>query len=96
MVAALPALPGLVAMNDAGAGADPVTVERVYGVHAVWRLPEGTGVGVCCECRTQTELIIEASDEIIRYPVHIDLAEQSFTCDGCGTTHWFTLAEVIP
>ena len=64
--------------------------QRRYGIHAIWPLPEGNGVGVCCECRTRTELIIDASD--VTDAAHIDLAEQSFTCDGCGTTHWFTLS----
>ena len=63
--------------------------ERSYGIHAVWPLPEGNGVGICCECRTQTELIIDASD--VTDGVHMALPEAAFTCDGCGTTHWFTL-----
>lgn len=67
---------------------------RSYGIHAVWRLPEGNGVGVCCECRTQTELILDADG--VTDLARIDLAEQSFTCDGCGTTHWFTLAPAGP
>ena len=60
-----------------------------YGVHAVWPLPEGNGVGICCDCRTVTDLIIDMGG--VTDPAQIDLPEQSFTCDGCGTTHWFTL-----
>jgi hypothetical protein len=58
-------------------------------IHAVWPLPGGDGVGVCCECRTLTELIIDVSG--VPDGGRIDLPEQSFTCDGCGTTHWFTI-----
>lgn len=60
------------------------------GIHAVWLLPEGNGFGICCDCRAQTELIIDMSG--VTDAAHIDLPEQAFTCDGCGTTHWFRLA----
>jgi hypothetical protein len=63
--------------------------ERRYGIHAIWALPEGSGAGICCECRTRTELILDTTD--VADLAHTGLAEQSFTCDGCGTTHWFTL-----
>ncbi len=62
---------------------------RVYGIHAVWPLPDGRGVGVCCECRAQAELIIDMGD--VTDPARIDLPEQSFTCHGCGTSHWFRI-----
>ena len=67
--------------------------ERRYGIRAIWALPEGNGVGVCCECRTRTEIIIGMTG--VTDLAHIDLAEQSFTCDGCGTTHWFTLGPTL-
>lgn len=60
-----------------------------YGIEAVWPLPGGNGVGVCCQCRTRTDLIFDMTG--VTDLRHIDLAEQAFTCDGCGTTHWFRL-----
>lgn len=79
-------------MGEAGGGLfypDSAEDERRYGVHAVWPLPEGNGIGVCCECRTRTELIIDMTG--VTDLARIDLPEQSFTCDGCGTVHWFSL-----
>ena len=62
---------------------------RRQGIHAMWPLPDGSGVGVCCECRAQTEIIFDTGG--VTDWAHIDLPEQSFTCGGCGTTHWFRI-----
>lgn len=64
--------------------------EQRYGIHAIYLLPEDNGIGVCCDCRTLTHLILDTTGEVTDFN-HIDLPEQSFTCDGCETTHWFTI-----
>jgi hypothetical protein len=68
--------------------------QRQYGIEATWLLPEGNGVGVCCECRTRTEILIDTSG--IADGERIDLPQQAFTCSGCGTVHWFTLGLTEP
>jgi hypothetical protein len=72
-------------------GTVPGAEGQSYGIHAVWALPDGNGIGVCCGCRAQTEIIIDMGN--VTGPAHIDLPEQAFTCGGCGTVHWFRLAQ---
>lgn len=38
-----------------------------------------------CDCGTVTILTIEGVDRIT------ELHEEPFTCDGCHSTHWFTV-----
>ncbi len=69
---------------------EPRYTLRRQGIHAMWPLPDGSGVGICCGCRAQTKLIIDTGG--VTDWAHVDLPEQSFTCGGCGTTHWFRIS----
>jgi hypothetical protein len=47
---------------------------------------------ITCDCGTATDLTVEIRDggEAVR-SVPSGSAELAFTCNGCGTSHWFTL-----
>jgi hypothetical protein len=58
-------------------------------VSVEWLQPERDGdirVLVTCDCSMATDLTIR-----IDGPAGAG-AEAAFTCDGCGTSHWFTVS----
>lgn len=50
--------------------------------------PAPEGVELLCDCATITVL------DLRDVPVEALPLEQAFTCDGCQSVHWFTLAAV--
>lgn len=38
-----------------------------------------------CDCGTSTDLTVRLDGPVTRG------AEAAYTCDGCGTSHWFTV-----
>ena len=55
-----------------------------------WLQPEQDGelrVLLTCDCGSATDLTVRLDG-----PVHAGgQTEAAFTCDGCHTTHWFTI-----
>lgn len=47
------------------------------------------GVLLVCSCGHETHVVTVQHDERGQ-PIPTAL-EQAFTCDGCGTHHWFTI-----
>ncbi len=51
--------------------------------------PERDGqvrVLLSCDCGTPTDLTVAVEGEL-----RDGKAEAAYTCDGCGTSHWFTI-----
>lgn len=48
-----------------------------------------------CDCGTLTEITLEGVGAI-RKVDGVAAREFAYTCDGCGTTHWLTLAVMAP
>lgn len=48
----------------------------------------GGGILIGCDCGTTTHLVIE---DIEHLPVPMEAA---FTCEGCGSVHWFKAGPV--
>ena len=47
---------------------------------------QGGGLEITCDCGTITQLTIQVDDGAV-LPDH----EVPFTCDGCLSTHWWTI-----
>lgn len=47
-----------------------------------------------CDCAISTHVVVAVLDEHgqeIRELAKVGKIEAAFTCDGCGTSHWFTM-----
>ena len=54
-----------------------------------WVKPVPNGVEILCDCATITVLELEIDPAALP-------STQAFTCDGCLSVHWFTLAAATP
>lgn len=57
------------------------------GAHLLGAVLDDEGrpvVSVCCDCATQTDLVVDAKT------APNGTYEMAFTCDGCRTSHWMT------
>ena len=50
---------------------------------------QGGGLEIACDCGNFTHLRIEFEDG-----AELEAHEVPFTCDGCLSTHWFTLGKL--
>lgn len=47
---------------------------------------QGGGVLIGCDCGTSTHLVVEGVSHLT------EPTEAAFTCSGCQSAHWFTVA----